>query len=105
MKASLFRNIPANPEHEIFETLLEEKGVTIERIISRAHSSPEGFWYDQERNEFVLLVQGRAGIRFKDPESIVILDPGDYLHIPAHAKHRVDWTDPDTETLWLAVHY
>ncbi len=105
MKVSLFRNLPVNLENEVIETLFETKNITIERIISRAHASPEGFWYDQDRNEFVLLVQGRAGLRFQYPEILVILEPGDYLHIPAHAKHRVDWTDPETETLWLAVHY
>ncbi|MDY0163818.1 cupin domain-containing protein [Desulfobotulus sp.] len=105
MKASFFQNIPVRPEKEIFETLVEEKGVSIERIVSCAHASPEGFWYDQKRNEFVLVMQGRASIRFKDPDTTVILETGDYLHIPAHTLHRVEWTEAGVETLWLAVHY
>ncbi|TWI74203.1 homogentisate 1,2-dioxygenase [Desulfobotulus alkaliphilus] len=105
MKQSLFANLPDKLEKEVFEPLVRHQGLVIERILSKGHASPEGFWYDQEKNEFVLVVQGRAGIRFKDPESVVILEPGDYLVIPARSGHRVEWTAPDVETIWLAVHY
>jgi cupin 2 domain-containing protein len=66
--------------------------------------SAEGFWYDQPENEWVLLVQGAARLQLENREPID-LRPGDYVLIPAHQKHRVDWTDPNQETIWLAVHF
>jgi cupin 2 domain-containing protein len=78
--------------------------VKIERIVSRGHATPEGEWYDQERHEFVLLVQGAARLAWADG-SETALAPGDWLHIPARQKHRVTWTDPDQDSIWLAVHY
>ena len=105
MIGKLFGAIPAGLPEELFETLCSGERVTIERIVSRGHASPEGFWYDQDRSEFVLIVQGSAVLKFEDQENIVVLKPGDYLNIPAHVKHRVEWTDPNCETIWLAVHY
>lgn len=106
MKArSLFREIPDELPHELFEDLLETNLVRIERIVSAAHASPEGFWYDQEQHEWVLVVKGSAGLRFEDDEEVVVLKPGDWINIPAHKKHRVEWTDPQEHTIWLAIHY
>jgi cupin 2 domain-containing protein len=105
MKESLFDDIPDPLLEERFDTLCAAKGARIERIISRGHASPEGFWYDQDHHEFVLLVRGGAVLRFKDEEQAVALGPGDYLTIGAHVKHRVEWTDPTRDTIWLAVHY
>lgn len=79
--------------------------VRMERIVSRGHASPEGFWYDQLQHEFILLLRGAARLRFEDEDSIVELKPGDYLIIPAGCRHRVEWTSPDEPTVWLAVHY
>lgn len=90
---------------EIFDTICSTESVKIERIVSRGHASPEGFWYDQERNEFVLVVRGSAGVRLENEDDIVVLKTGDYLKIGAHVKHRVEWSDPACETIWLAVHY
>jgi len=87
------------------ETLAGSKTVRIERILSRGHRSPEGFWYNQEQNEWVLLLKGRTGLSFEGQSGAVELAPGDYLNIPAHARHRVAWTAEDEETIWLAVHY
>lgn len=87
------------------ETLADSKTVRIERILSRGHRSPEGFWYNQEQNEWVLLLKGRAGLSFEGQSGAVELAPGDYLNIPAHVRHRVAWTAEDEETIWLAVHY
>jgi cupin 2 domain-containing protein len=101
----LFEGIPAELPDEIFDTICSNDSVKIERIVSRGHASPEGFWYDQDRNEFVLVVRGRAGLRLENEDDVVVLDPGDYLNIGAHVKHRVEWTDPACETIWLAVHY
>jgi cupin 2 domain-containing protein len=102
---SLLQGIPDELPEEIVVTICSNDNVTIERIVSRGHASPEGFWYDQEKDEFVLVVKGRAGLRFANEDDLVILKAGDYLTIGAHVRHRVEWTDPTCETIWLAVHY
>jgi cupin 2 domain-containing protein len=101
---NIYDEIPDNPPNEIFEQLVENDRVCIERIVSKGHRSPESGWYDQQRNEWVMLLQGGAVLRFDD-ETTITLKPGDYISIAARRKHRVDWTDPDTTTIWLAVHY
>jgi cupin 2 domain-containing protein len=102
---TLFESIPVELPEEIIDTICSTDSVKIERIVSRGHASPEGFWYDQERNEFVLVVRGSAGLKVENEDDIVVLKAGDYLNIAAHVKHRVEWTDPTCETIWLAVHY
>ena len=102
---SLFKDIPAELPEELIETICSADCVKIERIVSRRHASPEGFWYDQDRNEFFLIIQGSAGLRFDGEDDIVVLRAGDYLNIASHVKHRVEWTDSSSETIWLAVHY
>jgi len=103
-KGNLFALIPDNLNDELFEPLVENERVTIERIISNGHSSPASGWYDQERNEWVVILKGDASIAFKEGETIK-LRTGDYLAIPAHKKHKVTRTSSDSETIWLAVHY
>ncbi|MGA8259730.1 MAG: cupin domain-containing protein [Arenicellales bacterium] len=78
--------------------------VTIERIISKGHVSPESRWYDQAREEWVIVLRGEARLSFEDGDAVA-LKPGDYILIPAHARHRVEWTTPGMETIWLAIHY
>ena len=102
---SLFEGIPSDLSEELFDTISSTDDVNIERIVSRGHASPEGFWYDQENNEFVLVVKGSAGLKLENEDNIVVLKAGDYLNIEAHVKHRVEWTDSTCETIWLAVHY
>ncbi len=102
---SLLQDIPTDLPEELFETLCSNNSVRIERIVSKGHASPEGFWYDQDQNEFVLVVQGSAGIQIEGEDDVVILNTGDYLNINSHVKHRVEWTDTSCETIWLAVHY
>jgi cupin 2 domain-containing protein len=77
----------------------------IERIVSLGRASPDGFWYDQEEHEWVLLVKGAARLRFEDNEPTVEMKPGSFINIPAHKRHRVAWTAPNQPTIWLAVHY
>ncbi len=101
----LFSGIPDDLPDERFEDLVTTGVVEIERIISDGHSSPPGFWYDLERSEWVVLLRGSAAIRFEGPDATVVLKPGGWLNIPAHRKHRVEWTDPNEKTIWLAVHY
>ena len=102
---NLFHGIPARLPQELSERIAGEAGVRIERIVSRAHASPEGFWYDQEEDEWVLLVSGSAGVAFEGRDELVVLGAGDHLTIPAHCKHRVEWTDASSDTVWLAVFY
>ncbi|MCO7226856.1 cupin domain-containing protein [Pleionea sp. CnH1-48] len=104
LSGNLFENIPDSLPEEYFEHLVHSESLTIERIVSRGHVTPEGDWYDQERHEWVLVLQGAAMLTFEDGRQVQ-LGRGDFLNIPAHQKHRVSWTDPDCETLWLAVHY
>jgi cupin 2 domain-containing protein len=101
--SNLLASLPATLPDELTETLVQAKHVRIERIVSEGHASPDGFWYDQDENEFVLLVQGAAQLRFED--SVVEMRPGDWFDIPAHRRHRVEWTTPDERTVWLAVFY
>ena len=105
MKNNLFTNIPATLPVELAETLARSEHIRIERIVSHGQASPPGFWYDQEWHEFVLLVSGSARLEFANGEQYVEMAPGDWLDIKAHARHRVDWTDPESETVWMAVHY
>ncbi len=102
---NLFAGIPATLPEELFEDLLVSDRFRIERIISRGHRSPDDFWYDQKENEWVLLVAGSAALAFDGRESPVVLAPGDHFNIPAGVKHRVEWTDPEETTVWLAVYY
>ena len=100
---NLHTNLSLDLPEEPFATLLQARGVRIERIVSHGHQSPDGFWYDEPTSEWVLVLQGAAKIEFAD--RTVEMGPGDYLDIPAHTKHRVAWTTPDGPTIWLAVHY
>jgi cupin 2 domain-containing protein len=102
---NLFSNLPDQIDKEIFETIISSASFKIERIISKGHCSPEDYWYDQDTNEWVMVLKGSAGLRFEADQKVVKMMPGDYINIPAHCKHRVEWTDPDVETIWLAVHY
>ena len=85
------------------ELLIPDKGVRIERIVSKDSPSPPGFWYDQERDEWVCLIQGQARILWEDGrrQSLVA---GDWLLIPAHEKHRVEETSENPPCIWIAVH-
>ena len=101
---NIFADIPDNLETEIFECLACGGQVSIERIISHGHASPASGWYDQETSVWVIVLRGEARLSFED-QSSVHLRAGEYFNLPAHRKHRVDWTAPDRETVWLAVHY
>ena len=99
---NLFAELPSNLPDELFTTLLETANVRIERIVSHGHVSPKDSWYEQDQNEWVVLLQGSARLRFED--ETVDMKPGDFVNIPAQRKHRVEWTTPDEPTIWLAVH-
>lgn len=101
---NLYTAIPNTIDEEQFEALLRGEQVRIERILSKGQTSPAEGWYDQEEHEWVLVLEGRGIIGFADGREVK-LQKGDYLHIPAHVKHKVLWTDPDNITLWLCVFY
>lgn len=103
LPTNLFSDLPLHLPDEHLTTLLAAGNVRIERIVSHGHASPDGFWYDQDQHEWVVLLKGAARLKFED--ETLEMRPGDSVNIPAHRKHRVEWTTPDEPTIWLAVHY
>jgi len=104
MKENLFAGLPKRAPAEVYSELVSADSVRIERIVSYGQTSPEGFWYEQERDEWVLLLEGSATLVFDDGTT-VDLEPGDHLNIPGGCRHRVEKTASDGRTLWLAVFY
>ena len=103
---NIFSLPPETSTEEVFETIIENnEQFRLERIVSKGHITPEGFWYDQDHDEWVLLIAGSATLLFESTGRAVDLKPGDFLNIPAHERHRVVSTDKDRETVWLALHY
>lgn len=98
---NLLSALPQPLTVELVDQLIGRPGLRIERIVSQGQASPEGFWYDQDEHEWVLLLQGAARLRSED--ATIDLKAGDWRHIPAHQKHRVEWSDPAQTTIWLAV--
>jgi len=115
MMDNLFASIPSpkgtscgarsTGKNEQFSNLLNRPGLRIERIVSTGQCSPDGFWYDQPEGEWVVVLQGQARLRFEDTPEPVRLNPGDFIDIAPHRRHRVEWTDPEQPTVWLAIHY
>lgn len=103
MKKNLF-SIPEKPtKEELFEILHSSKDIKIEKIVSFGHVTPGGEWYDQEKDEWVILIQGEATLQFEDTV-VMELSPGDFLFIPAHQRHRVTKTSLTPPCIWLAIH-
>jgi cupin 2 domain-containing protein len=106
MKAeNLLENLPGDLPEELCTMLLEADGFRVERIVSQGQGSPPGFWYDQEASEWVVVLEGSAAVQFEGDAEPLELRRGSCLNIPAHARHRVVWTDPKRKTVWLAIHY
>ena len=93
MAQNIFSGLPTDGTEELFQTLLQASGLRIERIISHGQASPDGFWYDQDTHEWVLLVSGAARLQFEGEEPVEMM-PGSYANIPARRRHRVECTDP-----------
>jgi len=102
---NIFRDLPKMVIDEMSEALLETQHFRLERIISSGQKTPPGEWYDQDRNEWVILLGGNAGLLFEGETEVCVMRPGDYVLIPAHRRHRVEWTDPEQKTIWLTLHY
>lgn len=101
---NIFKDIPKELSEELFENIISKENLKIERIVSDGHTSPDSGWYDQDSNEWVILLQGEAVISYNNGDNIR-LKSGDYVNIPSHTKHKVSWTKPNTKTIWLAVFY
>jgi cupin 2 domain-containing protein len=102
---NLFDDVPRALPAERVDVLLETPAVRLERIVSIGHATPPGEWYDQARNEWVVVLRGRARVRIEGEAEDRTLDIGDHLLLRAHVRHRVEWTDPAGPTVWLAVFF
>ena len=91
-------------QSEIFESIISSPNIKIERIISTGQITPQGQWYDQKKDEWVILLQGEAILSYEDGSNIN-LKTGDYILIPAHLKHRVEYTSENPPCIWLAIHF
>lgn len=105
MLSNLFSGVSESSVDERFDYLLARPGVRIERIVSNGQSSAPDFWYDQDEGEWVMVLSGSASVRLEHEVEARVLGPGDFLDIPAHCRHRVEWTDAGQPTVWLAVFY
>jgi cupin 2 domain-containing protein len=102
---NLFKDLPEAPGSEVLQTLLQTRHVRIERIVSPPGTrSPDSGWFEEEDHEWVLILSGSADVVFEDG-SAVRLGAGEPLLIPARRRHRVERTDPDLLTVWLAIFY
>ena len=104
LSGNLFDDLPDPSPDERTEDLARATGFRVERIVSHGQASPVDSWYDQDRAEWVAVVAGRAWLEIEGQQNPIELAPGDWVHLPAHCRHRVAWTDPDQATVWLAVH-
>ncbi|BBM66133.1 cupin [Vibrio alfacsensis] len=101
---NLLKDLPDDLSKEVFDDILSHKQLRIERIVSTGQTTPEGDWYDQEEHEWVLILEGSGELTYEDG-SVIHLEVGEHINIPAHTKHRVSWTAPVQKTIWLAVFY
>lgn len=101
---NLFESIPDSIQKELFTQIIDGENIKIERIVSKGHTSPKSGWYDQNNNEWIVVLKGEARLSFKNGGDMFLV-AGSHLNIPAHTEHKVTWTSPNTETVWLAVHY
>jgi cupin 2 domain-containing protein len=102
---NLFIDVPSRCDAERFDPLLSAPNLRIERIVSTGQATPAGQWYDQEWAEWVVVLTGAAGLRIEGDPEVRVLGPGDHVHLPAHRRHRVEWTSAAEPTVWLAVHH
>jgi cupin 2 domain-containing protein len=102
---NLLAEVSPRSAAEDITPLVATPHMRIERIVSQGHASPPDFWYDQDRPEWVLLVSGAAALRIEGEAQPRQLTIGDHVLIPAHVRHRVEWTAADQPTIWLAIHY
>lgn len=104
MLKNLYAAIPVDTGREAFDDLVDVPGLRIERIVSHGQNSPPGFWYEQDEDEWVIVLRGSAALQVEGQDALIVLEPGDHYWIPAGLRHRVESTAPDGPTIWLAVH-
>lgn len=102
---NLFADLVHASTAEVFTRLAEGKAFRLEKIVSTGQATPDGDWYDQETDEWVVLLTGSAGLLIEGEDAARALKPGDFLHLPAHRRHRVEWTSENEPTVWLALHF
>jgi len=102
---NLLADVPKISEGELFETVAAIDGFRVERIVSQGHATAADAWYDQAWHEWVLLVKGEALLLIEGEQAPHRLLPGQWMLLPAHCRHRVEWTLPGQDTVWLAVHW
>jgi cupin 2 domain-containing protein len=102
---NIFADIPDAIPEEMFETIIEKESFRLERIVSDGQLTAEDEWYDEDENEWFILLKGSAGLLLEGDKEPLVLKPGDYLNLPAHRRHKLLWTDADEKTIWLALHY
>ena len=101
---NIFRLSNSDASAELIDSLLKKDGISIERIISTGQVTPKGEWYDQDRHEWLIVLQGEGELSYED-NSRIKLTTGDYLLIPAHQKHRVEYTSTEPPCIWLTVFF
>lgn len=101
---NIYSKIPVIKDKETFQTLLVNKKLKIERIISQGQVTEKGKWFKEARDEWVIVLKGASKLRFRKDNRLIKLKAGDYVLIPANTSHRVEWTSPREKTIWLAVH-
>ena len=103
--SNLYADLPGASIDEVIEQLAGGREFSLHRIASAGQATPPGDWYDQDFDEWVILLTGAATLQFEDGNELLEMRPGDYVLIPAHHRHRVEWTVPDKQTVWLAIHF
>jgi len=101
---NILAELPDARAHEVLDVLLARGGVTLQRIVSHGQATPDGEWYDQDTDEWVVVLIGGAGLEIEGEGSVRELGPGDFVFLPARERHRVAWTSADEPTVWLAIH-
>jgi cupin 2 domain-containing protein len=102
-KYNIFEQIIVDKKEEFFFEIFKNKTIKVEKIVSNGQKSPENFWYEQDKSEFILLLEGFAILEFEN--RVVELKKGDCLNIEAYQKHKVKFTSLDEPTIWFAVFY
>jgi len=102
---NMYSKIPSIKDKEIFQTILKNKKLKIERIVSQGQTTEKGKWLKSKRNEWVMVLKGAGKLRFQKENRLISLKAGDYILIPAKTSHRVEWTSLEEKTIWLAVHF
>ena len=101
---SLLAGLPDAAADEQADALLARSGVRLLRIVSTGQATPDGDWYDQDEDEWVVVIAGSAELLVEGEAAPRTLGPGGWIYLPAHCRHRVVATNAATPTVWLALH-